>query len=80
MLHDLRDTNNSLLNLKQNETMKLFTVIAFLTLPMTLFLSIISLPTKQKIIIGQENDLNMILGILFIIFILMLIYSIFKKW
>ncbi len=80
MLHELRDTNNSLLNLKQNETMKLFTLIAFLTLPVTLFLSIISLPTKQRFIIGQENDLSIILSILFVLFVIMFFYSIIKKW
>ncbi len=79
-LHELRDTNNSLLNSKQNDTMKVFTIIAFLTLPITLFLSIISLPTKQRFIIGRENDLHIILWILLGIFLTMLSYSIWKKW
>lgn len=75
-LHELRSTNNSLLNAKQNDTMKIFTLIAFLTLPMTLFLSIISLPTKQRFIIGTENDLHVILWILLGIFTMTLFYSI----
>ncbi|MHB1316522.1 MAG: magnesium transporter CorA family protein [Minisyncoccota bacterium] len=35
ILRELRETNNSLLSTKQNETMKTLTVLAFITLPLT---------------------------------------------
>jgi hypothetical protein len=39
-LHELRETNNSLLTTKQNETMRVLTGMALLTFPLTLFVTI----------------------------------------
>ena len=72
LLHDLRDTNNSLLSAKINETSTTFTLIAFLTMPATLFYSIISLPTKQKhMFIGYDNDFTIIMSISGLLFLIM---------
>ncbi len=80
-LHELRDTNNSLLNSKLNDTTKTFTLIAFLTLPITLFASVLSIPTQQKHFLGNnEYDFTVILTISFILFLIMLIISKLKKW
>jgi len=60
---------------------KTFTLIAFLTLPATLFYSIVALPTKQQhMFIGQENDFTIIMSISFVFFITMFIFTIWKKW
>jgi Mg2+ and Co2+ transporter CorA len=81
ILHDLRDTNNSLLAAKQNETSKTFTLIAFLTMPATLFYTIVSLPTKEKHIFNQiDNDFTVIMIVSFILFLGMLSFTIYKKW
>jgi len=81
LIHELRDTNNSLLSAKQNEISKSFTLITFLTLPATLFFTIVSLPTQEKhMFIGQENDFTLIMTVGSILFILMLIFTIWKKW
>ena len=81
LIHDLRDTNNSLLAAKQGDMTKTFTLIAFLTMPATLFYSIVALPTTQKhIFIGQENDFTLIMILSFGFFIVMLSFTIWKKW
>lgn len=81
IIWELRDTNNSLLNAKLGETTRTFTLIAFLTLPITMFVSIISIPTKQNnFFLGHQNDFNLIVFSSLILFIIMLIISKFKKW
>jgi magnesium transporter len=81
LLWELRDTNNSLLSAKLSDSSKTFTLIAFLTLPITLFISIISIPTKQShLFLGHENDFSLTLAISFIIFSVTLAISVYKKW
>ena len=71
LIHDLRDTNNSLLTAKQGDMTKTFTLIAFLTMPASLFYSIVALPTAQKhMFMGQENDFTLIMIVSFIFFIM----------
>jgi Mg2+ and Co2+ transporter CorA len=40
-LIELRETNNTLLSSKQNEIIKIFTILAFITFPLTLVIDII---------------------------------------
>ncbi len=81
LLWELRDTNNSLLSAKQSDTSKTFTLIAFMTLPISLFISIISIPSQQShLFLGHANDFTLTLGISFIIFFITLAISIYKKW
>ncbi len=81
MLWELRDTNNSLLSSKQAEASKTFTLIAFLTLPITLFISIISLPTNQShLFLGHKNDFTLTIIISLLLFSLTLYISRRKKW
>ncbi|MCK5588800.1 MAG: magnesium transporter CorA family protein [Candidatus Pacebacteria bacterium] len=80
-LWELRDTNNSLLNAKLGESSKTFTLIAFLTLPITLFISIISIPTKQgHLFLGHNNDFNLIIVTSITMLIVMAGISKIKKW
>ncbi len=60
-LVELRETNNSLLNTKQNEIMKTLTVIAFLTLPLELIASILTIPAHNVPILGLPGDFWIIL-------------------
>ena len=75
LLMDLKDTNNSLLQEKRNQFSKDFTLIAFLTLPITLFISIISVPTKQTHFLGTDNDFYIVITISLILFILSLMVA-----
>lgn len=47
-LHELRETNNSLLTTKQNETMRVLTIMALLTFPLALFVAIIDVDTVDN--------------------------------
>ncbi len=77
----LSDTNNSLLNAKLGKSSKAFTLIAFLTLPINLFVSIISIPTKQEhVFLGHNNDLNLIILVSIFLVILMALIAKIKKW
>src|SRR6185437_1261675 len=46
-LVELRETNNSLLNTKQNEIMKTLTVMAFIFLPLSFFASLFQMNTRS---------------------------------
>jgi magnesium transporter len=79
-LHELRETNNSLLSTKQNETMKIFTILAFVTFPLTLFVAIFSMDTKETPIVGQPHDFWIILGMMFVAALCMFAFFKRKKW
>lgn len=79
-LQDLRDTNNALVSTKQNETMKLFTILAFITFPLTLFTSMFGMNTTTTPIVGQEGDFWLILGIMVIVSVSFFAFFKYKKW
>ena len=80
VLHELRETNNSLLTTKQNETMKNLTLLAFITLPLSLIASIFEMNTRATPIVGSRYDFWIIIGGMAVITILMLWYFKYKKW
>lgn len=55
-LHELRETNNSLLSTKENETMRTLTLMALLTFPLSLFVAIFDINAKYNPIIGRPYD------------------------
>lgn len=79
-LHELRETNNSLLTTKQNETMRVFTIMAFLTFPLSLFVAIFSIDTVHNPIRGLPYDFWIITGLVVALGIGMLAYFRHKKW
>lgn len=79
-LHELRETNNSLLTTKQNETMKVFTILAFVTFPLSLIASIFSMDTIHNPIVGMPHDFWLVMGIMAIAALLMFWYFKQKKW
>jgi Mg2+ and Co2+ transporter CorA len=60
-LSELKDTNNSLLAGKLNDISKTFTLIIFFTMPITLFISIISVPQIHDKFLGKEDDFTVII-------------------
>ncbi|MFT5849522.1 MAG: magnesium transporter [Patiriisocius sp.] len=79
-LDDLRDTNMALLSTKQNETMKIFTILAFITFPLTLFTSMFGMNTETTPIVGNEGDFWIILSIMVIVSIAFFALFKYKRW
>ncbi len=59
-LQELRETNNTLLSTKQNEVMKIFTILAFVTFPLSLVSSIFGMNTEYMPVQGRHLDLGFV--------------------
>lgn len=79
-LNELRETNNSLLSTKENETIKTLTIMAFVTFPLSLIASIFGMNTENIPIIGVENDFWIVIGIMMALTTLFFIFFKYKKW
>ncbi len=77
---ELRSTNNSLLVTKQNETMKILTILAFVTFPLSLLSGIFGMNTSFIPIVGHENDFWIVIGIMLALTVVMFSYFKYKKW
>ena len=56
LLAELRETNNSLLDTKETETMRIITVIAFLTLPASVITNFFQMSTVHTPLVGGSFD------------------------
>ena len=79
-LNELRSTNDSLLTTKQNEVMKTFTILAFITFPLTLFTSMFGMNTVATPLVGNPWDFWLILGIMAIVSVSFFVYFKYKRW
>lgn len=79
-LNELRETNNSLLTTKQNEVMKIFTILAFVTFPLSLIASIFGMNTTHMPFIGGPYDFWIIIGLMGFTTFLMFLYFRHKNW
>ena len=79
-LAELRETNNSLLTTKQNEVMKIFTIMAFVTFPLSLLAAIFGMNTTYLPIIGHPGDFWIIMSIMFIATLAFFVFFKYKKW
>jgi magnesium transporter len=79
-LQELRETNNSLLTTKQNEIMKIFTIMAFVTFPLSLVSSIFGMNTQFIPIIGHPLDFWIIIGGMLSVAIAFFAYFKYKNW
>lgn len=80
VLGELRETNNSLLTTKQNETTKHLTMMAFVTFPLTLLTSIFGMNTTYMPIIGMKHDFWIILFVMASITLGFFLFFKHKKW
>ena len=76
----IQDTNDSILNNWSNEIMKILTIIAFITFPLTLLSSIFGMNTKYIPIVGLPGDFWIIIGIMILATVLMFYFFKKKKW
>jgi magnesium transporter len=79
-LTELRATNNSLLGTKQNETMKIFTIMAFVTFPLTLIAGIFSMNTEMTPIVGHKWDFWILVGMMLALAFSFFAFFKYKKW
>ena len=79
-LLDLRTTNDSLLTTKTNEIMKILTIVAFITFPLTLIAGIFGMNAEYIPFIGHEKDFFIILGLMVVTVLMMFTFFKFKKW
>ena len=79
-LQELRETNNSLLSTKQNEVMKIFTILAFVTFPLSLVASLFGMNTKHIPIVGMPYDFWIVIALMSLATIFMFAYFKHKKW
>ncbi|NQV88288.1 MAG: hypothetical protein HQ402_01885 [Parcubacteria group bacterium] len=76
---ELRETNNSLLTTKQNEVVKVLTILAFITLPLSLASAIFQVDLGTGPILQTPNDLLILVGILAVISLAILTFFKYKK-
>lgn len=79
-LHELRETNNSLLSTKENETMRVLTIMALLTFPLALLVAIFDIDTVHNPIRGLPYDFWIVVGLVVTLGGGMLWYFRYKHW
>ena len=80
LMTDLRETNDSLLNAKQNEIIKILTIISFIFYPLSLIVALFSIPAVHMPIIGSAYDWTIIVVLMLAVAGVMLWYFKRKKW
>ncbi|HEU4677127.1 MAG TPA: magnesium transporter CorA family protein [Candidatus Paceibacterota bacterium] len=76
----LRETNIAMLETKQNEIMKIFTILAFTTFPLTLLSSLFGMNTDSTPIVGLRGDFWIIIGVMVLATISFFVYFRHKGW
>lgn len=79
-LDELRNTNDSLLNTKQNEIMKILTITTFIFLPLSLLAGIFGMNTVETPILGIPNDFAVITLSMLIIAMLLFLFFKIRRW
>jgi len=79
-LAELRETNNSLVSTKQNEVMKILTIMAFVTFPLSLIASIFGMNTKYLPVVGSPYDFWIITGVMAAAAVAFFLYFKHKNW
>ncbi len=79
-LNELRETNNSLLSTKQNDTMKIFTVLAFIFLPLSFVAGLFGMNTMHNPIVGNSYDFWIIVAGMAILGVSCIFYFKHKDW
>jgi magnesium transporter len=80
LLADLRETNDSLLNTKQNEIIKDLTLVAFIFYPLTFIASIFTIPGTNVPFVESSYGWWLILGAMIVMAIGIWLYFKRKRW
>ena len=79
-MEELRETNNSMLNAKQNEVMKVFSVLAFVFVPASLIMTLFQMGLPGTPFQNGELNFWTVLGALCIVSLAFFIYFRKKGW
>lgn len=74
------ETNSQLLNFKTNEVMKILTVVAFLTIPLTLFVSILQIDIVSRFFKDKPIGIWVFLGLAIVASTTLIVYFRKRKW
>lgn len=77
---ELRETNNALLSARQNEVIKILTVISFIFLPLALIAKIFAMKAEYMPFVDDPNGFWIILGIMFVVGVLLTLFVARKRW
>ena len=77
---ELRETNNSLVSTKQNETMKILTIISVFTFPLSLIAVVFSMNTPNNPVAGSPYDFWIVVGMMFAAAAALFAFFKYKKW
>ncbi len=80
LLRELRDTNDSLLSTKQNETMKVLTVFTFFALPFSIITGLFQMNTTFTPLVDRHDAWFLIVGVEVLVLIVVYIIAKRKKW
>ncbi len=79
-LLELRETNNSLLSTKQNETIQILTAMTFFTAPLTLIAGVFGMNTIDTPIVTSPQGFWILLGAMFLVGVMLYIFFKVKRW
>jgi len=77
---ELRETNNALLNAKQNEIIKILTVVSFIFLPLALIAKIFGMKVETMPFVHDPNGFWIILGIMLFVAGALILFVARKRW
>ncbi|MEJ0053361.1 MAG: CorA family divalent cation transporter [bacterium] len=77
---ELRENNMALLTAAQNEIMKTLTIMAFITLPLTLVAALFQMNMRDTPIIGEPYDFWIVIGIMLLLSGLLALFVVRKRW
>lgn len=80
MFLDLRETNDSLLTIKTNETIKTLTIAAFVLLPMTIIAQLFGIASNDVPVVHSVNGFETVVGLMILSSVLTYLVARFKKW
>ncbi len=78
-LNELRETNNSLVETKQNENMRVLALISFIMLPLSLIASLFGMNTTHTPLVDDQNGFYQIVAIMAVSGGVMIAYFKYKK-
>jgi magnesium transporter len=78
--NELRETNDSLLSTKQNETMRILTTISFITFPLALVVDLFGLGAEGTPLLDHPYSFGIIFGSVLGMAFLMFMFFRYKRW